>query len=212
MAETSDDVLLTGGNEITAYYALDEAMMTAHREENNEKAIGTARVLLEYPELPLQLRARACMVLGCSDESDFLDMAKEAVRIAELALARCDGAQAGDDISGEVNDANQPHSASTVAGVTGAEDEGVKGEASTTQQKKTKRLHTDPSKATVPAEDPPPIERRRSQRIKDLEGSGGSEPSAASRPRRVIEQTTALPTGDEHAEDAEEQADAMDVE
>lgn len=32
MTESNDDVLLTGSNEIRAYYALDEAMMTAHRE------------------------------------------------------------------------------------------------------------------------------------------------------------------------------------
>ncbi|KXT17508.1 hypothetical protein AC579_3233 [Pseudocercospora musae] len=66
--------------------------------------------------------------------------------------------------------------------------------------------------ATVLAEDPPQMERRRSQRIKDLEGSGGSEPSAASCPRRFIEQTNALPSGDEPAEDAEEKGYAMGVE
>lgn len=58
-------------------------------QDDNEKAIATARTLLEYPQLPLQLRARACMVLGCSDQPHFLHMAKEAVRIAQLALSRC---------------------------------------------------------------------------------------------------------------------------
>ncbi|KAK5166651.1 uncharacterized protein LTR77_008195 [Saxophila tyrrhenica] len=48
-------------------------------------AVHTARELLTHAELPLIIRARACMVLGCSSEPDFLEQAEEAVRIAQLA-------------------------------------------------------------------------------------------------------------------------------
>ncbi len=64
--------------------------MTAHRrgdDDSRADAESTAHILLAYPDLPLLLRARACMVLGCSDEGDFLGWAKEGLRIAELAIS-----------------------------------------------------------------------------------------------------------------------------
>ncbi|CZT20722.1 uncharacterized protein RCC_06580 [Ramularia collo-cygni] len=76
-------------NETRAYYALDREMLTAHREERDAHAENIARSLLEHANIPLLIRARACMVIGCSNAPDHLDMAKEAVRIAELGRSRC---------------------------------------------------------------------------------------------------------------------------
>lgn len=84
---TIDSVLTS--NTIKAYYAFDEAMFKAHREDRNEYAESTARMLIVNADLPLLIRARACMVLGCCIDPDFLDMAKEGVRIAELGYSRC---------------------------------------------------------------------------------------------------------------------------
>ena len=75
-------------NRISAYYALDRAMIRAHRQDNFEHAESTARILLENADLPLLIRARACIIIGCSEEPDFLDMAEEAVRITQMGLAR----------------------------------------------------------------------------------------------------------------------------
>ncbi|KAK5131990.1 hypothetical protein LTR08_000410 [Meristemomyces frigidus] len=60
-------------------------MLQAHRRDDDDTAESTARILLDYAELPLLIRARACMVLGCSEDADSLDWAEEGVRIAELA-------------------------------------------------------------------------------------------------------------------------------
>lgn len=78
-------------NTIRTYYALDESMAKAHFDDKSEEAEKTARILLENPDLPLLIRARACMVIGCGDAPDFLEMAKEGVRIAELGLNLCGG-------------------------------------------------------------------------------------------------------------------------
>lgn len=45
---------------------------------------------IKRPLLTEHCSARACMILGCSTAPDYLNMAKEAVRVAELALSRCD--------------------------------------------------------------------------------------------------------------------------
>lgn len=42
------------------FFALDRAMLEAHREDRDKDAEDTARVLLGYPELPLLIRSRAC--------------------------------------------------------------------------------------------------------------------------------------------------------
>ncbi|KAF2171478.1 hypothetical protein M409DRAFT_18594 [Zasmidium cellare ATCC 36951] len=77
-------------NTIRTYYALDKSMMKAHAEKRNEDAESIARSLLENLDLPLLLRARACMMLGCGEGPDSLDMAKESVRVAELGLSLCE--------------------------------------------------------------------------------------------------------------------------
>lgn len=65
--------------------------MRAHREETDAsraKAEDTARILLENADLPLVIRACACMILGCSDTApDYLHWAEEGVRVAELGVA-----------------------------------------------------------------------------------------------------------------------------
>ncbi|KAK4506370.1 hypothetical protein PRZ48_000100 [Zasmidium cellare] len=71
---------------IHTYYALDKSMMKAHTADRNDDAEATARSLLENADLPLLLRARACMILGCGESPDFIDMAKESMRVAELGL------------------------------------------------------------------------------------------------------------------------------
>lgn len=76
-------------NTTKAYYALDKAMLQAHRDGNDEYAESTARVLLSHADIPLLIRTRACMVLACAAEEDSLQMAHEAVRIAELGFSRC---------------------------------------------------------------------------------------------------------------------------
>lgn len=67
-------------------------MMKAHRKDDDESradAERTARILLSNSDLPLLIRARACMVLGCSDSApDFLEWAKEGVRVAKLGQER----------------------------------------------------------------------------------------------------------------------------
>ncbi|KAF2767128.1 hypothetical protein EJ03DRAFT_160300 [Teratosphaeria nubilosa] len=50
----------------------------------------TARALLANDDLPLLLRARACMTLGCSNEPNFLEWTEEGVRVAKLGRDLCD--------------------------------------------------------------------------------------------------------------------------
>lgn len=81
-------------NTLRMYYRLDEEMWLAHREKTDEgraKANETARILLENADLPLLLRARACMILGCSTEEDYLEWAEEGVRIGEIIIAKAAG-------------------------------------------------------------------------------------------------------------------------
>ena len=85
MARSLDEM----DNLTKTYYALDKAMVSAHRDENHDYAESTARVLLGYADIPLLIRTRACMVLACAAEEDSLEMAHEAVRIAELGYSRC---------------------------------------------------------------------------------------------------------------------------
>ena len=62
-------------------------MMKAHHEDtdaSNQEAEHTARILLKNWDLPLLIRAQACIIIGCGISSDFLDWARESVRIAEL--------------------------------------------------------------------------------------------------------------------------------
>lgn len=72
--------------------------MTNHRKETPEgdkEANSIARLVVEDPSAPLLIRARACMVLGCSDEDDFLEWAKEGVRTAGL-ISEVVGDRAGE--------------------------------------------------------------------------------------------------------------------
>lgn len=58
-------------NLLNTMWALDRSMLQAHREggdANTAKSESTAKTLLEYPELPLLIRARALVILGCSNE------------------------------------------------------------------------------------------------------------------------------------------------
>lgn len=68
--------------------------MAAHRRDDDESradAERTAQILLDNADLPLLIRARACMILGCSDsDPDFLKWAKEGVRVAKLGAMRAD--------------------------------------------------------------------------------------------------------------------------
>lgn len=56
-------------------------MLEAHRENRDEYTESIARNLLSSDDLPLLIRAQA---LACSEEPDYLEMAGEAVRIAEV--------------------------------------------------------------------------------------------------------------------------------
>jgi hypothetical protein len=65
-------------------------MFKAHKEDTDEKnlfAENTARILLSNADLPLRLRSRACIILACSLKDDYLEMAEQAVRIAELCCS-----------------------------------------------------------------------------------------------------------------------------
>lgn len=76
-------------NLLNTMRALDRSMLLAHRREDDAgraEAEETAKILLEYAQLPLLIRGRAEMVLACSDKPGFLEHAKEAVRIAELGI------------------------------------------------------------------------------------------------------------------------------
>jgi len=63
-------------------------MMKKHREDTDESAKASediAHTLLSNSDLPLLIRAHACMILGAASSDDARDWAKEAVRIAEIA-------------------------------------------------------------------------------------------------------------------------------
>ncbi|KAK3057332.1 hypothetical protein LTR09_001514 [Extremus antarcticus] len=52
-------------------------MMKDHRKGDDASHVRsrqTAKELLGHAELPLIIRARACMILGCGTESGYLDM------------------------------------------------------------------------------------------------------------------------------------------
>lgn len=66
-------------------------MLRAHREDRNDFAESTSRDLLSNDDLPLLIRARACMVLACSNDSDYVDMAKEGARIGKLIYGIAQG-------------------------------------------------------------------------------------------------------------------------
>lgn len=54
-------------NTLRVYYSLEDSMMRTHREKTeagDARANETARNLLENADLPLLIRARACMILG----------------------------------------------------------------------------------------------------------------------------------------------------
>ncbi|KAK4494868.1 hypothetical protein PRZ48_014224 [Zasmidium cellare] len=191
-------------NTIRAYYALDESMMRAHREDRDEHAISTARILLENPDLPLLIRARACMVIGCSTESDFLDMAKESVRIAKLGFERCSApgetehqlvaacnqvleeAQAAfdemdDEAEGEVvweateEDDKEANKAEEGAALSKeVQAEEAGAGPSENKEKKSRRLHTDPQKMILTTPDPPALERKQ-KRVQDFEAGENDE-------------------------------------
>lgn len=62
-------------------------MMDAKFAGRDEYAESTAHTLLENADLPLLIRARALIVLGCSQKADCLEMAEEAVRIVRVGMA-----------------------------------------------------------------------------------------------------------------------------
>ncbi|KAF2770666.1 hypothetical protein EJ03DRAFT_326291 [Teratosphaeria nubilosa] len=62
--------------------------MEALFDNRREYAESTVHTLLENDDLPLFIRCRANMVLGCSDKTGFLGYAEEALRIARLSHDR----------------------------------------------------------------------------------------------------------------------------
>lgn len=86
---TLAEVLANGDNTIRTYYNLDKSMIQDHQAGKYKEAEKTARTLLENADLPLILRARACQNIGCGTSSDFFEMAKEGLRVAELLPSRC---------------------------------------------------------------------------------------------------------------------------
>ena len=58
-------------------------MCKEHLRDDNKNAENTARILLSNVDLPILIRARALMILGCSLAPDYLEMAEEAVRTVE---------------------------------------------------------------------------------------------------------------------------------
>lgn len=86
-------------NTMRTYYALEADMFKAHEEDRDEEAEKTARILLENADLPLIIRAKACMILGCLDVPDFLDMAKEAVRIIDVGIAQTPDEEPGKHVT-----------------------------------------------------------------------------------------------------------------
>ena len=64
-------------------------MRRVHRlgdDDNRKKAEDIAHELLRHSELPLANRASACMVLGLSMDTRYLEYAKEGVRSVQLGL------------------------------------------------------------------------------------------------------------------------------
>ncbi|KAK4501909.1 hypothetical protein PRZ48_007718 [Zasmidium cellare] len=80
MSSTQETVL---NDQERMYHELDKTMMQANHSNDYDKAISTAHTLISADDVPLHIYARACMVLGGSDEDDFLIWAEEAMRIGE---------------------------------------------------------------------------------------------------------------------------------
>lgn len=166
-------------NTTRTYYALDEAMLRAHRDDKDDEADQTARVLLEHADLPLLLRARACMVIGCSDEApDFLEMAEQAVHIPELGYGLCENPTTFEEglvadckkVLSEAKEvarqqeANQEDEEELVwqaDSTSKGEDQTGAHVRSTQAKKKVGRLSTDSSKTTLSTTSPPRLARRK---------------------------------------------------
>ncbi|KAK4546687.1 hypothetical protein LTR36_001905 [Oleoguttula mirabilis] len=73
-------------NTLRVYYALDTNMIQLHKKGSVNEAEHIARTLVSYADLPLLLRARACLVMAHSTEPGYVQWAREAVRIAQMCL------------------------------------------------------------------------------------------------------------------------------
>jgi hypothetical protein len=74
-----------------AYYALDEQMTKAHRENDDDSRSQAERIahdLIQHADLPLLIRCRALCILGCSNKGDYVRYAEESVHFAKLGLAQ----------------------------------------------------------------------------------------------------------------------------
>ncbi|KAK3715131.1 hypothetical protein LTR37_007341 [Vermiconidia calcicola] len=81
-------------NTVRLYKALDADMIKRPREgtdESRAEAEHIAKTFISHADLWLIFRARACMVLGCSEEPSYVGWAKEAVRIVKLRIETMGG-------------------------------------------------------------------------------------------------------------------------
>ncbi|KJY01031.1 hypothetical protein TI39_contig305g00043 [Zymoseptoria brevis] len=90
--------LLTNDH-VRACFDLDQEMLRAQFQgpKMQASAEGTARILLANPDVPPLFRVHACMVLGCNNffNSDYLEMAEQGVRTAELIISDRGGEPSG---------------------------------------------------------------------------------------------------------------------
>ncbi|KAK5131818.1 hypothetical protein LTR08_000573 [Meristemomyces frigidus] len=78
-------------NAVRVYQALDTDMHKLRRQNTDETSAEAERIatlLLEYADLPIVFRARACMILARSDTPGYLAWAQEAVRVIELGISQ----------------------------------------------------------------------------------------------------------------------------
>lgn len=83
--------------------------MDAKFNDRDEYAESTARILLENADLPLLIRARALIVLGCAQNGDCLEMAEEAIRVVNVGIeeAKKDGEEPDEVIQELLRECNR---------------------------------------------------------------------------------------------------------
>lgn len=172
--------------------------MDAKFAGRDEFAESTAHILLENADLPLLIRARALIVLGCSQKADCLEMAEEAIRIVRVGMAEMEsnGAPPNEEINDLLRECEKVRDGAKefLDEYGDALDELDTGEAKQEQQteeqkqeampeaegelkkgQKASRNATDPDKTTRVGDSPPKMGRRSRQ----TKNAAGEDAAAA---------------------------------
>ncbi|KAK5678556.1 hypothetical protein LTS10_009000 [Elasticomyces elasticus] len=96
MADHANDATWDQVAAMRNFEILDRAMCVAHTKGNlfnSTEAERNAKILLEYDDTPLAVRARALMILGDGRGEGYLECAEEAVPLVEEAITGLHGEQ-----------------------------------------------------------------------------------------------------------------------